>query len=46
MEEFVLNQIKYGLKYVPVNLAKSFFIKKSRRALSAESAITAETNKS
>ena len=29
MEEFVLNQIKYGLKYVPVNLAKSFFIKKS-----------------
>ena len=29
MEEFVLNQIKYGLKYVPFNLAKSFFIKKS-----------------
>lgn len=29
MEEFVLNQIKYGLKYVPLNLAKSFFIKNS-----------------
>lgn len=29
MEEFVLNQIKYGLKYVPANLAKSFFIKKN-----------------
>lgn len=26
MEDFVLNQVKYGLKYVPVNIIKSFFI--------------------
>ncbi len=25
MEEFIVNQIKYGLKYVPVNILKSFF---------------------
>lgn len=31
MEEFVANQIKYGLKYLPVNLAKSFFIKQSNK---------------
>ena len=29
MEQFVADQIKYGLKYLPVNLAKSFFIKQS-----------------
>ena len=35
MEEFVKNQIKYGLKYVPANLAKSFFIKKSNEETKA-----------
>ena len=29
MEEFVKNQIRYGLKYLPVNLLKSYFIPKS-----------------
>ena len=29
MEEFVKTQIKYGLKYVPANIVKSFFIPKS-----------------
>ncbi|MCR5041928.1 MAG: hypothetical protein K6C36_07535 [Clostridia bacterium] len=29
MEEFVATQIRYGLKYVPVNIIKSFFIPKS-----------------
>lgn len=27
MEEYVANQIKYGLKYLPSNFAKSYFIK-------------------
>jgi len=27
MENFILDQVKYGLKYVPANLAKSYFIK-------------------
>ena len=29
MEQFILDQVTYGLKYLPVNLAKSFFIKQS-----------------
>ena len=29
MEQFVKDQIKYGLKYLPGNLIKSFFIKRS-----------------
>ncbi len=29
MEQFVIDQIKYGLKYVPANLIKSLFISKS-----------------
>ena len=29
MEQYVIDQIKYGLKLLPVNLAKSFFIKNS-----------------
>ena len=29
MEQFIIDQITYGLKYVPGNLAKSFFIKSS-----------------
>lgn len=29
MEQFIKDQIKYGLKYLPSNLLKSFFIKKS-----------------
>lgn len=29
MEQFIVDQITYGLKYVPGNLAKSFFIRKS-----------------
>lgn len=29
MEQFIIDQVTYGLKYVPANLAKSFFIKKS-----------------
>ena len=28
MEQFVLDQIRYGLKYIPKNIAKSFFVKK------------------
>lgn len=28
MEKFILDQIKYGLKYLPSNVVKSFFIKK------------------
>ncbi len=28
MEQYILDQIKYGLKLVPSNLAKSFFVKK------------------
>ena len=29
MEEFIANQIKYGVKYVPKNFVKSFFIPKT-----------------
>jgi hypothetical protein len=29
MEQFVADQIRSGLKYLPANLAKSYFIKKS-----------------
>ena len=29
MEQFIKDQIKYGLKYLPSNLIKSLFIKKS-----------------
>lgn len=29
MEQYIVDQIKYGLKYLPVNLAKSYFIKQS-----------------
>jgi len=29
MEQYIVDQITYGLKYLPVNLAKSYFIRKS-----------------
>ncbi len=29
MEQFILDQIRYGLRYLPLNLAKSFFIPRS-----------------
>lgn len=29
MEQFIIDQVTYGLKYLPANLAKSFFIKRS-----------------
>jgi len=35
MEQFVIDQIKYGLKYLPGNLAKSFFIKKQNASSKA-----------
>lgn len=35
MEQFVKEQIEYGLKYVPGNIAKSFFVKKSNDAVKA-----------
>ncbi len=35
MEEFIANQITNGLKYLPVNLAKSYFVKKSNEASKA-----------